>query len=196
MLPQGLRGGSGASKSRPTCRSLPESSAPPAAPAVISSRRQSTMTDQPAANVSGGPRHAQPACVTRNQLVPTGNPTYNRTAVLCTTCGQATHRPWTTAPTNVDEPPGIVDKAASQVDRAWATHLARVTTCCGHSSLPTTTSCVFPLTDPRRRRIVLRSLRSTRAASSGTPAGTRLRSANLGTRTNRSVIRGDVAATK
>ena len=53
----------------------------------------------------------------------------------------------------------------------------------------------FPLTDPRRRRIVLRSLRSTRAASSGTPAGTRLRSANLGTRTNRSVVRGDVAAT-
>jgi hypothetical protein len=69
------------------------------------------------------------------------------------------------------------------------------TTCCGRSTGPTTTSCVFSLTATRRRRIVLRSLRTMRAASPGTPAGPNCRSATLGTRTNRSGNRGDVAAT-
>jgi hypothetical protein len=48
------------------------------------------------------------------------------------------------------------------------------TTCCGRSTRPTTTSCVFSLTATRRRRIVLRSLRTMRAASPGTPAGPKL----------------------
>lgn len=96
---------------------------------------------------------------------------YNRTPVLCTTCGQPPGSPWRTATQPWTERQRSVEKPLPHVDRAWATQNAHVTTCCGCSTRPTTTSCVFPLTTHHQRRIVLRSLRTMRAASPGTPAG-------------------------